>query len=162
MSDKPRLASPPASEIPEPGGIVVAWSRLLDALQSAWNRSRKTRAGRKRWGKDAVLVDMVRSGRHYSRVEFLPAIGPLDWDSYRLRAEAGWEWTCQNCRTHSLVTESMIAIYTIDGTIYRDDMLKQWEELAASTAARGFKPPRKPTPATAPCPNCRYRPGAPE
>jgi hypothetical protein len=133
----------------------------LDTKQSEARLKQKTAASLKRWGKN--WKDMVRTGRRFTRVERIDPITADAEVTYVLRTEPGWEWTCQNCKTRSLVTESpMIAIYTIDGVTYRDDVLKAWEELAAKTVARGFKPPEKPTATTAGCPNCKYRPGSPE
>ncbi len=138
---------------------MITWYRFLDWLQSLWNRSRKTVYNRIKWGSE--WRDSVRSGRRYSRVECRES--DVTWDRYyAIRPCPGWEWTCSNCKTKSIVNASLVAFYTIDGTTCRDDVLEKWRELAASTAARGFKPPVKPTPATAGCPNCQYRPGAPE
>ncbi len=142
---------------------MILWYRFLDSLQSKWNRYWKIRAGRKRWGKDAVLENLTRSGRRYSRVEFsdvgfqddapryYPDRNTPDGSAYRIRSEPGWEWTCQNCKTYSIITESMMPA-----------ILKDWEEMAAKTVAAGYKPPKRPTAATAGCTNCRYLPGAPE
>ena len=140
---------------------MILWYRLLDSFQSKWNRYWKIRAGRKRWGKEAVLENLTRSGRRYSRVEFSPIgfdHGEIDISkapnlhaAYRIRSEPGWEWTCQNCKTYSIITESMMLA-----------ILKDWEEMAAKTVAAGYKPPKRPTAATAGCTNCRYLPGAPE
>lgn len=166
----------------------ILWYRLLDSLQSRWNRYWKTRAGRKRWGKDVQLIDYVRSGRRYSRVKFVDSASADADGYYVIRPEPGWEWICQQCKTRSFVTAAMIAewqlviettrvIRGVGGvklSVARDhpskwqretirtDLLQEWEDLARKTAVRGFKPPVKPTPATAPCPNCKYRPGAPE
>ena len=55
---------------------MILWYRFLDSLQSKWNRYWKIRAGRKRWGKDADLNSLTRSGRRYSRV-----ISVQSWNS---------------------------------------------------------------------------------
>lgn len=166
---------------------MILWYRLLDFLQSHWNRHLKRRAGRKRWGKDANLIDFTRSGRRYSRVEFIDATTADSKGYYALRAEPGWEWVCQNCKTYSLVPDSMIATWRLVVETPRlvkaagsklavatehpskwqretvcTDLMKEWEANAAKAVARGYKPPIKPTPARANCPNCKFRPGAPE
>lgn len=164
----------------------ITWYRLLDSLQSRWNRYRKLRAARKRWGKNADLPSLTRSGRRYSRVEFIASTTADSEGFYLIRSEPGWEWVCENCRTYSLVPESMIATWRLvietnrlvhaggkvavekeppakwHREILHTDLMKRWEQQAASCVGRGFKPPKKPTPATAGCPNCSFRPGAPE
>lgn len=136
---------------------MILWYRFLDSLGSTWRRSWKSIANRQRWGRD--WRDSVRSGRRYSRVELDSERLEAYW---RIRSEPGWEWVCQNCKTRSLVLPSMVAVWTIGDGPIRTDMIQEWQDLSAKTVARGFKPPVKPTPATAPCPNCHYRPGAPE
>ena len=128
---------------------MILWYRLLDWFQSLWNSSAKAAAGRYRWG--SGWHDKTRSGRRYSRVEFFEATRAEENSCYMLRPEPGWFWFCQNCHTPSLITESMMPT-----------ILKNWEEQAAKTVARGYKPPVKPTAATAGCTNCNYLPGAPE
>jgi hypothetical protein len=140
--------------------ILIRWYRFLDWLQSTWNISRKTLAKRRRWG--AQWRDKVRPGRQYSRVEevALPYIpqGEFAGPQYRIRPEPGWEWWCPNCKEYSLITESMMP-----------EILKEWNEsilrMTAKYHEKGVKVPAippPPTPATAGCPNCKYRPGAPE
>lgn len=120
-----------------------------DQRESAARLRKKTIACKLRWGKD--WKNMVRTGRRYTRVERIEPTTAEGEVTYVLRPEPGWEWMCQNCKTYSLITESMMP-----------EILKDWETLAKKTVARGFKPPEKPTAATAGCTNCKYRPGAPE
>jgi hypothetical protein len=128
---------------------VILFCRLLDSLQSFYNRKRKQISARKKWG--AGWQDKTRSGRRYSRVEFIDSTDADSEGVYALRAEPGWFWFCQNCKTPSLITESMMPA-----------ILKDWSELAKKTVDRGYRPPVKPTAATAGCTNCKYLPGAPE
>jgi hypothetical protein len=149
---------------------MISWYRFLDMLQSFWNTSRKTLRGRRKWGSE--WRDKVRPGRTYRRVEFNPMgfpptpftdssgnEGVLHLNSaYRIRPEPGWEWFCPNCKEHSLITESMMP-----------DILKDWntsiQRMVNKALEKGIRVPPVPpvpTPATAGCPNCRYRPGAPE
>jgi hypothetical protein len=128
--------------------MKIAWYRLLDTLQSWFNKIRKEIKFRRKWGED--WRNKERSGRRYSRVEAVAEFldGPGLWS---IRPEPGWEWTCQNCKSYSIITESMMPV-----------ILQSWEEMARDTVERGYKPPARPTAATAGCPECRYRPGAPE
>jgi hypothetical protein len=145
---------------------MISWYRFLDMLQSFWNTSRKTAIGRRKWG--AEWRDKVRPGRTYSRVEFSPIgfdRGEIDiavaiglHAEYRIRPEPGWEWFCPNCKEYSLITESMMP-----------EILKEWNDsilrMTIKAKEKGIRVPPvppMPTPATAGCPNCRYRPGAPE
>lgn len=125
--------------------------RLLDAFASAWNQSGKALRERRRWG--LLWKNMTRSGRTYSRVEFVESTNPEMDGFFVLRPEPGWAWTCPNCKSFSLVTESMMP-----------EILAEWSKMAESCKARGLKIqiPTKPTAATAGCTNCKYRPGAPE
>lgn len=132
--------------------MKILWYRLLDSLQSLWNRKRKEVRLKRRWG--ARWRDMTRSGRRYTRViEGNPAHEP-HWAS---RAEPGWEWTCQNCKSYSIITESMMP-----------DIIAAWaadsKRMTDRAAAKGvkWKIPSKPTAATAGCHYCKYLPGAPE
>jgi hypothetical protein len=148
---------------------MILWCRFLDWLQSAWNLSHKTLYCRARWG--AQWRDKVRPGRTCTRVEFFPD-GHEDYIQltpeykrtathhpfYRLRAEPGWEWWCPNCKEYSLITESMMP-----------EILQEWREGIARMLAKAHEKgvqtpaiPATPTPATAGCTNCKYRPGAPE
>lgn len=120
-----------------------------DKRESAARLKAKTAAGKTRWGKH--WRNMTRSGRVFSRVERIEPIKADQEVSYVLRPEPGWEWICQNCKTYSLIRESDMPA-----------VLKYWEELAGKAVAQGFKPPVKPTAATAGCPNCRFLPGSPE
>jgi len=130
--------------------MKIAWYRLLDSLQSWFNRTRKEIKFRRKWGED--WRNKERSGRRYSRVvEQAIPIGPGYIFRYVIRPEPGWVWTCQNCKSESIITESMMPV-----------ILQAWEEMARDTVERGYKPPARPTAATAGCPECRYRPGAPE
>jgi hypothetical protein len=145
---------------------MIRWYRFLDWLQSTWNTSRKTLAGRRKWG--AQWRDKVRPGRTHTRVEFSPlgfdhgeidvAVAPGLHAAYRIRPEPGWEWFCPNCKEYSLITESMMP-----------EILREWNEsiqrMTAKANEKGVKVPAippPPTPAMAGCPNCKYRPGAPE
>jgi hypothetical protein len=147
---------------------MITWYRLLDSVHHLWNLGWKTVAGRQRWG--VSWRDKTRSGRRYTRVQFSPIgfdLGQIDiaiaqrpgiWShrpnlhaEYRIRPEPGWEWTCPNCKTYSMITASMMPA-----------ILRDWEEMAVKTVARGYKPPARPTAATAGCTNCRFLPGAPE
>jgi hypothetical protein len=136
----------------------IRWYRFLDWLQSAWNRSRKTLVGSLKWGLD--WRDKTRRGRNCTRVEFSPVgfeVTPST-PAYRIRPEPGWEWWCPNCREYSIITESMMP-----------EILKEWDATIARMFAKASEKhvkmpaiPPPPTPATAGCPNCKYRPGAPE
>jgi hypothetical protein len=122
---------------------------ILDKKESTRRLRIKTSEAKKRWGNN--WKDMVRTGRRYTRVQ---RIDPVTADAnvtYVLRPEPGWEWICQNCKTYSLIRESDMP-----------GILEEWEILAYKTLNAGFKPPEKPTAATAGCPNCKFRPGAPE
>jgi hypothetical protein len=121
----------------------------LDKRESAARLKEKTAAGKKRWGKN--WRDMVRAGRRFTRVQTVDPITADGKVETILRPEPGWEWVCQNCKTYSLITGSMMPA-----------ILKDWEALAKKTVDRGYKPPVKPTAATAGCTNCKYLPGAPE
>jgi hypothetical protein len=123
--------------------------RILDKLESFWNLSRKASKEKERWGED--WRNKTRSGRRHTRVWFVDSPSRDSEGFYTLRPEPGWEWCCPNCKTYSIVTESMMP-----------QVLSEWEYLAQSCKARGLPIPRKPTVATAGCTNCKYRPGAPE
>ena len=129
--------------------MKITFYRLLDEAQSFWRRTRKQFRAKRKWG--ARWKDMTRSGRRYTRVVLIDAVSADVEPFYRELAEPGWEWSCPNCKSYSLVTESMMP-----------EILADWEKVAASAKARGFKIPRKPTAATAGCTNCRYQPGDPE
>jgi hypothetical protein len=144
---------------------MILWYRFLDWLQSTWNTSRKTIAGRRRWG--SQWRDKVRPGRTHTRVERIDIALPeaynyADWKArnagYAIRIQPGWEWWCPNCKEYSLITKSMMP-----------EILKEWREgierMLAKYNEKGVKAPAippPPTPATAGCTNCKYRPGAPE
>ncbi len=128
--------------------MKILWLRFLDSLEHRWRRFWKVRKYSRKFG--VRWEDYQRSGRKFRRVEHGLVTGTifLEW---RILSEPGWEWTCQNCKTYSFIRESdMPAI------------LKDWETMAANAIKRGFKVPIKPTPATAGCPNCKFRPGDPE
>ena len=135
----------------------IAWYRFLDTLGSAWRRARKALRERRKWG--ARWRDMTRQGRRYTRVDLgaefkNPVTNSYDGHGYKwyfVRPEPGWEWTCPNCHTYSIVRKSDMP-----------DILKCWEAMAKSAMERGYKAPPKPTAAMAGCTNCKYRPGAPE
>jgi hypothetical protein len=137
--------------------VNITFYRLLDEAQSFCRRTRKQFRAKRKWG--ACWKDMTRSGRRYTRVEFSEVgfgAGEIDISrhaqpEFRIRPEPGWEWYCPNCKTYSIVTESMMP-----------QVLSEWEYLAQSCKARGLLIPKKPTAATAGCTNCNYRPGAPE
>ena len=130
--------------------VKITFYRLLDEVQSFWRRTRKEIRAKRKWG--ARWKDMTRSGRRYTRVDIIDAEFVNDpGPAYFMRIEPGWEWSCPNCKSYSLVTESMMP-----------EILADWEKMAASAKARGFKIPRKPTAATAGCTNCRFQPGDPE
>ena len=129
--------------------VKITFYRLLDEVRSFWRRTRKEIRAKRKWG--ARWKDMTRSGRRYTRVEFKQAIDVFSWDTWRLRHEAGWEWPCPNCKSYSLVTESMMP-----------EILADWEKMALNCKNRDLKIPTKPTAATAGCTNCKYRPGDPE
>ncbi len=131
-----------------------------DQRESAARIAKKTAESKAKWGKH--WRDMVRSGRHYTRVEIIEPTTAKGEPEYKLRPEPGWDWICFNCKTKSLVTEVMIAVWKVDNQEIRTDMMAEWATLAKQTAALGYKPPVRPTPATAGCPNCKARPGAPE
>jgi hypothetical protein len=144
---------------------MIRWYRFLDWLQSAWNTSRKTIAGRRRWG--SQWRDKVRPGRTCTRVERIDipipeAANYAEWKLnsavYSIRPEPGWEWWCPNCKEYSLITESMMP-----------EILTEWQEGVKRMIAKAYEKgipaptiPPPPTPATAGCTNCKYRPGAPE
>jgi len=146
--------------------MKITWYRLLDTLQSFYNKKRKEIREKRKWGED--WEDKTRSGRRYSRVEynevgifredFVAGKREIGEPTYRIRPEPGWEWSCPNCHEYSFVTESMMPA-----------ILKDWEEtiqrMTAKANAKGVKLPAIPPPptaATAGCTNCRFRPGAPE
>jgi hypothetical protein len=138
---------------------MIQWYRFLDWLQSAWNTSRKTLAGHRRWG--SQWRDKVRPGRHHTRVFYDDvdiSADPTRGFGWKLRPEPGWEWYCPNCKEYSIITESMMP-----------EILKEWREsierMLAKYHDKGLQVPAippQPTPATAGCTNCKYRPGAPE
>ena len=137
--------------------MTILWLRFLDWSGSAWRRYWKHRALKKKWGN--AWFDMSRTGRVYTRVAYVPADQSTDVSlaevfcvpPYVLRDEPGWEWTCQQCKEYSIITESMMPA-----------ILKEWSEMADDMVKRGYKAPRKPTAATIPCTNCRFTPGSPE
>jgi hypothetical protein len=95
-------------------------------------------------------VDMERSGRRYSRVSSFDVVD--DAPRFVIRPEPGWEWRCQQCHTYSFVCESdMPAI------------LGAYRVIEEKAKKAGYRMPHgAPTAATAGCPNCKFRPGAPE
>ena len=129
--------------------LKIQYYRLLDYLQSTWNQALKQARSRQRWGKD--WRNKTRSGRTYRRIAFIEAITADGKARYEILPDPGWEWNCPNCKTKSFVTESMMP-----------EILVDWERIALKCKQRGLPIPRKPTPATAGCTNCKYRPGAPE
>jgi hypothetical protein len=138
--------------------MKLRWYRLLDTLQSFYNRKRKEIREKRKWGEE--WKDKTRSGRRYSRVEYVQSIlaEQKDFLEYRIRPEPGWEYSCPNCHEYSLVTESMMPA-----------ILEEWRATVARMAEKsqrlGVNMPRippEPTAATAGCTNCKYRPGAPE
>jgi hypothetical protein len=143
--------------------MKLRWYRLLDTLQSFYNRKRKEIREKRKWGEE--WKDKTRSGRRYTRVEFNPtgfSGSPFvdDWEAptYRIRPEPGWEYSCPNCHEYSLVTKSMMPA-----------ILEEWRATIARMAEKsqrlGVTMPRippEPTAATAGCTNCKFRPGAPE
>ena len=131
-----------------------------DVRESLRRKNKKTTEAKNQWGKN--WPNMVRSGRQFTRVQVISPITAAGKVEYVLRPEPGWQWTCFNCKTGSLVTEKLIAIWKVENEEIRTDMMAEWEALAKQSVERGFKPPVKPTPATAGCPNCKARPGAPE
>jgi hypothetical protein len=132
--------------------MIILYYGLLDFLQSLLNRSLKTLRERRKWGPD--WRDKTRSGRRYTRVETpgytVDSIG-ITIEKPRIRLEPGWEWSCPNCKTYSLITESDMG-----------EILRDWEEMAQRCKDREMPIPKRPTMATAGCTNCRFRPGAPE
>jgi hypothetical protein len=146
----------------QPKKILSPIEQALDAdskINSA-NLQAKEKKFKAQHGKN--WRDFVRSGRSFSSVERIDPVSADQEITYKLRDEFGWEWICQNCKVKSFVTLSMIAIWKVMGETIRTDMVKEWEQLAKDTQARGFDPPPKPTPEICPCPNCKFRPGAPE
>jgi hypothetical protein len=131
-----------------------------DNRESAARLAKKTAESKAKWGKS--WRDMVRSGRRFSRVETIEPTTAEGDVKYVLRPEPGWLWICFNCKTRSLVTDTLIAIWKVNNQEIRTDMMAEWVQLAQKTEAGGFQPPARPTPATCPCPNCKARPGAPE
>ncbi len=138
--------------------MVILWLRFGDWLGSRYRLASK--AARGFWKFGAGWRDKTRTGRVYSRLEHIEFESSGDVNAgtfreipeqWRIRPEPGWAWSCQNCKTFSFVTESMMV-----------KILEEWDAEAQRILARGYKPGRRPTTATAPCPNCRYRPGAPE
>ncbi len=137
----------------------MLWLRFGDWLGSRYRLANKAARGFWRYG--AGWRDKTRTGRVYSCVEFIEyeqdvanTAAGVTWNvptHWRRRAEPGWAWSCQNCKTFSFVTESMMV-----------KILADWDAEAQQILARGYKPTRRPTPATARCPNCCYRPGVPE
>jgi hypothetical protein len=132
---------------------MIQFYRFLDWLQSTWNRSRKTLAGRRRWG--AQWRDKVRPGRTYTRVY---DIEPLHSCEYFFRPEPGWEWFCPNCKDYSLITESMMPAILEEWKASIARMAEKYQRLGVKMPAI----PPEPTAVMAGCPNCKYRPGAPE
>jgi hypothetical protein len=129
--------------------LEVQWLRLRDWAGSKWRTYKKVRRLKKRWpGRNPI--DMERSGRRYSRVEWVEFTDSPH--RFVIRPEPGWEWTCSQCHTYSFVRESdMPAI------------LAEWNDFTERSKKRGFKPAHAaPTAATAGCPECKFRPGAPE
>lgn len=130
--------------------MVILWLRFGDWLGSIYRLSAKAAAGL--WGYGAGWRDKTRTGRVYSRVDYEEyRTGDQLRSGWAVRPEPGWAWTCQNCKTFSLITASMMAA-----------IWAEWDTEAGKILARGYKPGRRPTAATAGCPNCCYRPGAPE
>lgn len=127
---------------------------LLDSFEHKWRKYWKVRALQHQWGDR--WQDMSRKGRTYTRVS--PVIGVPrvvgvlgSSEGFIIRPDPGWEWNCPNCKDYSRITEAdMPAI------------LRIWEIMAQKAIDRGYKVPRKPTAATAGCPNCNFLPGDPE
>jgi hypothetical protein len=129
----------------QPKKILSPIEQALDAdskINSA-NLQAKEKKFKAQHGKN--WRDFVRSGRSFSSVERIDPVSADQEITYKLRDEFGWEW-----------------IWKVKGETIRTDMVKEWEQLAKDTQARGFDPPPKPTPEICPCPNCKFRPGAPE
>lgn len=150
----PKTPTPSTQDQPT---LKIQWYRLLDFLQSLYRRKAKEIASRK-WGKN--WRNCVRPGRTYTRVElsWWPKSQSEELEAdYGIRPEPGWEWHCPNCHDYSLITESMMP-----------EILREWQASVsrvleiARTKGIEHKPTPRPTAATAGCPNCKYRPGAPE
>jgi hypothetical protein len=128
---------------------MIPWLRLLDWAGSKWRTYKKIRRLKKRWP-GSNPIDMERSGRRYSRVEWVEFTdSPHRWV---IRREPGWAWTCQQCHTYSFIRESdMPAI------------LAEFAAYLGKARKTGYRPAHgAPTASTAGCPECRMRPGAPE
>ena len=125
---------------------MILWLRFLDWLGSRWRTYKKIRRLKKRWP-GANPTDMERSGRKFSRVSHV-----ISLNHYAIRPEPGWEWDCQQCHTYSFVTENDMP-----------DILEEYRQLEAKAIKRGHRMTYPaPTPATAGCPECKFRPGGPE
>ena len=129
---------------------MILYFRLLDFLHSLFNRSLKTVRERYKWGQG--WRDKTRSGRSYRHVRYIETVN-IDppRGAWEILPEPGWEWSCPNCKTYSLITESDMG-----------EILRDWEEMAQRCKDREMPIPKRPTMATAGCTNCRFRPGAPE
>ncbi len=157
---KPRAKAASKTQRKKKALSPVEQALVLDGKESLLRWKAKRDAAKKQFGPG--WRDKVRPGRVYTRVLRIEPTTAEDEVRYELRPEPGWEIRCGNCKTYSLVLPSMIAIWTVDNQEIRTDMMKEWEQLAQKTLAAGFKPPSKPTPEICPCPNCKFRPGAPE
>ncbi len=160
----PRTRQPKKIRAPKQSLTPVELALQLDLKESKARLKLKEAAAKKEWGKD--WRSYVRRGRAFSRVVYIDATFADAEGAYVLRPEPGWEWNCSNCGTYSFVPASMIAEWktSINGKLehFTINMLAEWEVLAEKTKANGFKPPAKPTPEMCGCPNCKFRPGAPE
>ncbi len=132
--------------------------RFGDWLGSRIRLSRKAALGVWKYG--LGWRDKTRTGRVYSRVEYLEYERSGDVNEgtfreqpahWRMRAEPGWAWTCQNCKEFSLITPSMLAA-----------ILTQWDIESDKIRAKGYKPGKRPSIEMVRCTNCHFRPGAPE
>ncbi len=145
--------------------MKLAWFRFLDWLQSSYRYKTKEIASKRKYGPE--WKNCVRPGRKYSHLQFM-GYQALEWKRegaiiskttysrphYEIRHEPGWEWHCPNCHDYSIITESMMP-----------EILQEYEDrlkAMLAVAKPGFQAPPRPTAAMAGCPNCKYRPGAPE
>jgi len=161
--------STPAPSTQDQPTLKIQYYRLLDFLQSKFNRTRKEISSKQQWGPE--WRNYVRPGRTYTRVIFSPIGFDHGWKEfediakngedlhaeYRIRPEPGWEWYCPNCHEYSLITEAMMPELQAKWA----NMAQQAVIEAKQTGVKLSIPPM-PTASRANCPNCRYRPGAPE
>ena len=146
--------STPAPSTQDQPTLKIQYYRLLDFLQSKFNRTRKEISSKQKWGPE--WRNCVRPGRRYSRVaaDYYPETEEI---IFRIRQEAGWEWYCPQGCGYSIVTESMMP-----------ELKASWATMAQHAAIEAKQTgvklsiPPMPTASRANCPNCRYRPGAPE